>query len=243
MLLSFVLCSRAPAEGENSVRLAAILEQSLASYESVQDYETIFVKKEKGKDGMGPSERMFMKYEKPWKIYLGWLNTGKKGLQVVYERGRHDNKLAIHQPGIVSLLMPVVFLDQQSPWVREGSESYNIEDAGIGTFLLDFSKAVKASAAQNNLRVEFPESPSQKGQSVEVTFLNSTDDDIFFAYRIRVLFDAKTQLPVFMELYDWDDKLTGTYSYEDLRVNVGSETAEFKRQAHRQLYKIYRHIE
>ncbi|MGH7197775.1 MAG: DUF1571 domain-containing protein [Candidatus Omnitrophota bacterium] len=213
-------------------KLAALLEEGLRSYEGLRDYRAIFEKTELSKGTLGPTEKIYLKFEKPWKIYMGWLNTPKKGLQIVYERGKHDGKLAIHKPGLFLGFAPVIFLEQSSPWVREGSEAYNIEDAGIGTFLFDFTKAVIRGARENRLKVEFRE------KKADITFIDSKKDKDYFAYRVTVLFDEENHLPVWMELFDWENRTTGIYAYEDLKINVGIDE-DFKRQINRHLFKIY----
>ena len=218
-------------------RLHEILAQSAAAYESVRDYRAVFYKQEESAGKMGPREKIFLKFEKPFKIFMHWMDTRKKGLQVLYERGKRDGKLAVHQPGLLFGLAQVVYLDQNSPWVREGSESYDIEDAGIGTFLRDFAKMVRAGTEQNKIRAQVSLKP--EGQEVDVSFPGSTPDGDYFASRTQVLFDARTRLPVRMSLYGWDGKLTGVYEYQELNLNIGADDSEFKRIAERHLYKLY----
>ena len=190
-------------------------------------------KQEKNGEVLETPEKIYMKFEKPWKIFMGWLNTRKKGLQVVYERGKNDGKLAIHQPGLFLGLAPVVFLDQNSPWVREGSASYDIEDAGIGTFLFDLIRSVLKASEQKNLVVTW-----KSDDTVLVTFLNSKENSSYFAYKVSTTFDPNTHLPIAMKLFDWDEKLMGEYAYENLEVNVGMNE-EFRKQINRHLLKVY----
>lgn len=212
------------------------LRRGLESYERIRDYRAVFLKTEKDKTGqMGDEERILLKFEKPFKIYMAWLNTHKKGLQVMYERGKHDNKLGIHKPGLAFGLAPILFLPQDSPWVREGSAAYNIEDAGIGTFLYDFAVSVVEASEKGRLKVE---APDQDGW-VDVSFPGTVKDKVFFAYRVKVFFDEATGLPVRMRLYDWQDRPTGTYAYEELKVDIGAEDPEFGKHVHRKLYRIY----
>ncbi len=220
-------------------RLASLLEQSMRSYEALSDYRAIFTKREKVENSLGPEEKIFLKFEKPFKIYMGWLNEPKQGLQVVYERGKHDGKLAIHKPGLILGLAQVIFLEQNSPWVREGSANYNIEDAGIGTFLYDFSGDVLKAAHEKHLKVSFSPSSDTGKQGVEVVFEQSTESSGYLAYRVIVDFDSRTQLPVRMELYDWQNQPTGVYSYDDIKPTVGSDDPEFKKQINRYLYRVY----
>jgi len=224
----------------DQAKLAELLVKSLRSYESIENYRAIFYKDEKADGKSQEPERIYLKFEKPWKIYMGWLNTHKKGLQVIYERGKNDGKLVIHKPGLLFGLMPVIFLDQDSPWIREGSASYNIEDAGIGTFLIDFSRAVVEAWGKNRLKVKFKDpDDASEGTHVEVTFLESQKNDVFFAYRVSVVFHKENNLPVRMELFDWEEKTTGIYAYQDLKWNLEAEDRDFERQINRHLLKIY----
>lgn len=226
-------------EHAESARLALTLSKSLQSYASVNDYTALFLKQERSEKGLDATEQIFLKFEKPFKIYMKWLSDPKKGLEVHYERGKHEGKLAIHKPGFLTGLAGVIFLDQNSPWVRKGSESYNIEDAGIGTFLFDFSEAVLAASESGCLKVHWLISDSAAGNSADVTFDVPGPDATFFARRCVVFFDSQSQLPVRMELFDWENNPTGVYDYKNLKLNLASPDPEFKKQIHRSLYKVY----
>ena len=214
--------------------LIAQLEQSRQTYESVLDYTSLFIKQELSEGKLDLPEEIFLKFEKPFKIYMKWLNPPKKGLEVHYERGKHGGKLAIHKPGFLTGLAGVIFLEQDSPWVRKGSESYDIEDAGIGTFLIDFNEAVLVAEKTGSLRAH------QNTPGVwDVTFDVPEENDTFFAKRCVVTFDEASALPVKMELFDWEGKTTGIYDYKDLTLNVGSLDPEFKKHINRSLFRVY----
>lgn len=209
-----------------------LLTKANTFYESLQNYECTFTKTEAKNGILDEAENIFMRFEKPFKIFMGWEGGRKKGLQVFYERGRFDNKLVIHQPGALFGLLQIVFLDQSSPWVREGSASFNIEDAGIGTFLRDFTKAVYQAKSENKFKV------NPIGENYEIIFGNTQKSDVYFAYRVIVSFDPGTSLPVWQELYDWENKLIGIYEYKNLKLNI-KDDQNLKTHIHRALYKIY----
>jgi len=212
----------------------SVLEKGLHSYEALQNYSATFRKKEKNSEGvLGETEEIYLRFEKPWKIFMGWLNTSKQGLQVVYERGRNDGKLAVHHPSPLLFLTPVIYLEQSSPWVREGSASYNIEDAGIGAFLHDFTRAVVKASYENTLKVHFNQ------DTADVIFSDKPNPG-YFAHRVRAGFDQKTGLPLTMELFDDSNQPTGIYEYKNLQLNVGVDE-EFKKQIHSGLLKVYSH--
>lgn len=241
LALLALACFAGPAHAEPAdpyFKLAEILEKSNKFYATVNNYRATFYKQEVAKGKLQSTEKILLKFEKPFKIFMGWLDGEKKDLQVVYERGKHDGKLAIHKPGLALGLMPVIFLSQDSPYVREGSEAYDIEDAGIGSFLEDFTKIVEKGQAAGILKVNFL-AGAAGGETAEVIFDDPAKSSDYFARRIVVSFDPRTHLPVKMNLYDWEDQPTGIYSYEDVQVNLAAEDAEFKRSVNRQLYRVY----
>jgi hypothetical protein len=226
------LLSATPAFADE--RLDGALTRADAAYAALKDYRAIFTKQEREDGQLGPKETIFLKFEKPFKIFMRWQDTHKEGLQVLYERGKHDNRLAIHKPGLLLGLAPVVFLDQNSPWVREGSESYDIEDAGIGSFLEDFEKMVRLGEKEGTLRVLWEDEAT-----VETLFEGSQEDAGYFARRVVVHFDPKTGLPDRMRLYDWNDEPMGDYAYGDLRIDIGRDDPEFQKLALKKLHRLY----
>ncbi len=233
----FLFSPSAFASQEEISSFFSLLAESAQAYEGVKDYKAVFLKREESQGVLGEQETLFLKFEKPFKIFLHWFDTHRKGLQVLYERGRHDGKLAIHQPGLLLGLAPVIFLEQSSPWVREGSETHDIEDAGIGNFLQDLSKSAKKGVSEGKIDVKL--SQTDAGTETDVTFPGSLDGSGYIASRVETFFDAKTKLPIRMRLYDWTGKVTGVYEYKDLRLNVGAEDSEFKKIAERKLYKLF----
>lgn len=243
LMFLWLMPVHAQAVASNQAHLQELLAASSASYAQVKDYSSFFYKEERSEKGIDPKEKIYLKFEKPFKIFMKWLEPDRKGgVQVMYERGQHNNKLVVHKPGLLLGLAPIIFLDQNSPYVKEGSASYNIEDAGIGAFLTDLSEDVEKASKDGKLKAEFPEATDQ-GQSVDIVFEGSSKQSGFMAYRVVVFFDRATNLPIRMQLFDWNGNVTGTYAYEDLKLNTGSTDPEFKKESHRKLFKLYNHIE
>lgn len=218
----------------------AALARSVEAYANLNDYTATFEKREIDKEGkLDEPESIAFKFEKPFKLFMAWTTSRKKGLQLVYERGQHDNKLAIHQPGLAFGLVPVVFLPQDSPWVREGSASFNIEDAGIGTFTTDFAAAVEAARAEGKLEVRAADAPAGR-KGFDVTFPGEKKKSPYFAKRVVVHFDEATGLAVFEQLYGWDGNVIGAYEYKDVKLDVGPDPGPvFKKIANKHLLRVY----
>ena len=147
--------------------------------------------------------------------------------------------------GLALGLVPVVFLDLDSPWVKQGSSSHGIEDAGIGSFLMDFTENIIRAFKEHRLTVNLRPHESDKSvltEKVEVAFENTDEKSGYLAHRVTVQFDRKTNLPVWMELFDWKNQSMGVYAYRDLKTNLKDDT-ELKKQIDDGLYKIIRPVE
>jgi hypothetical protein len=243
LVSGLTLVKNQSVQGTEPARLADLLDRALRSYETVRDYKAVFHKRERSGGVLGENEKIFVRFEKPFRIFMKWLNTDKQGLQVVYGRGENEGRLAVHKPGFLVGLVPVIFLEQDSPWIRQGSASYDIEDVGIGTFLFDFTKAVIRAFREEKLRVVSHGRVNENGfssEKIEVVFLNSTEDASYFAYRIVTLFDEATSLPVKFELYDWKNEPMGVYLYEGLKLNAGADDSDFRKEISAALYRVFR---
>jgi len=101
-----------------------------------------------GKDQ--PKEVIRFSFRKePWSVHMVWLEGESKGREVVYVKGRYENKLHTRLgPNDGNLVMRPgsrVALALDSPLVRNSSRR-NITEAGIGAIIDRFGKLIEANA-------------------------------------------------------------------------------------------------
>ena len=62
----------------------------------------------KGK--MKKPETIYMKFKKPFKVYMKWIKNPHKGRELIYVRGRNNDKLKVHIGGFLNLFLPAINL-------------------------------------------------------------------------------------------------------------------------------------
>jgi hypothetical protein len=100
-----------------------------------------------GKDK--PEEIMLLKFRKqPWSVYFKWLGSEGTGREVIYVRGRYEDKLQTLLAAGDVPLMPAgkrLALSPDSLLVRSSSR-YSIYDSGIGSLVERFGRLVNATS-------------------------------------------------------------------------------------------------
>src|SRR5262249_15477334 len=104
-----------------------------------------------GKDK--PEEVLLFKFRKqPWSVYFKWLGSEGQGREVVYVRGRYEDKLhTLLAAGDMPLMSAGkrMALAPDNAFVRAASP-HSITEAGIGEVIQQFGQAV-ATAQKNGL--------------------------------------------------------------------------------------------
>jgi hypothetical protein len=134
-----------PAESQ----LRRLHRLAAAEYARIDSYVVRLTRQEQvnGKDQPREILRLCFRKE-PWSVHLVWLEGEGKGREVVYVKGRYDDKLYTRLgPNDGKLLMRPgsrIALAPDSPMVRNSSR-HSITDAGIGSLIDRFGALIAAN--------------------------------------------------------------------------------------------------
>jgi hypothetical protein len=233
--------SRAPAP--QAVALANPLDEPLRliaeareSYRGITDYTCLFVKRERLRNQMQPENLVSMKVRtQPFSVYLGWMKPKTMaGQEACYVTGRNDGMMRVHSTGLLGVA-GFVSLDPRDPRALENSR-HTITEAGIGNLIDRFSRGWDNESRMNKTQVRIAEYEYNKRRCtrVEMTHPEKDGKTILF-YRSILYFDKENHLPIRVENYDWpkpggdpNGTLVESYSFADLKLNVGLSDATFE---------------
>lgn len=198
----------------------SLLQQAESAYEKVPGYTTLFHKQERIANRLRKVDIIHLKFQKPFKIYMGWIESPDKGMEVIYKDGENDNKMKAHVGGFLNTFVPTVNIDIHDNLAMRNNR-HLITETGIGVFLqryrADFEKA-KSRQEMQILLHGAEKSCGRKAYLVEARMPKKPDNG-YYCYRSLVWFDAENKLPIEMEFYDHTDTLIEKYSYRDLKLN------------------------
>jgi hypothetical protein len=95
----------------------------------VEDYAAAFHKQERVDGELLPEEAMLLKFQKPLKVYMKWLEDPHRGREALYVEGRDDNKVIAHEGGIWGFV--TLSLDPRGSLAMKDSRQ-PITDIGFG---------------------------------------------------------------------------------------------------------------
>ena len=225
-----------PDPADELVRSEALIRKAGLCYRELSGYQAVFDKEELESDGKWDKEKTFIKFNKPFTIYMGWLEGAENGRQLLYAEGKFDDKMQIRIPGFFNLI-PIVQLATDDPRVMS-EEKHSIKSAGIGHFIKEFGDSFEESKQKNRvtvLDIRDVEVQGEQGTLVEVWFSDPT-----YEYpRTCVVFSKEHHLPIEVKLYKDRENLVESYRYLGLEVDPPSDDADFKQNADGRIFNLY----
>jgi len=225
--VALVVLGRASAV-EASQDVLGIVADMKAAYASVQDYTAHFVKRERIKDKLRDAEDIQLKFREPGQIYMRWMGPAVPGREILFVKGRDQNRALIHEPQFPSSLITIL-TRPDSPLVLQESR-YPITDVGLGRLIDLLATHTHRALTRGELTTrEVPAvDPSVSAKAEQrLELITPRAATGYLANRAVVTIDLATRLPVAVELFGTSDELLASYTYKDLIVNPGLTDRDF----------------
>ena len=223
-------------EGNGAKRLLlSLLESARRRLDRVQGYTATFRRQERIGGKLGPEQTLRLKSRpEPFAIYLKFV-APHPGKEVVFAKGRHDDKLVAHNGDWKDRLIPRLKLDPAGALALADSR-HPITEAGLVNLtdrLIRFRRMDLADTDAVTVldRVADPDGKARP-RSIHTHTVRKPDRP--FA-RVEVHYDPETFLPVRIASYDWPapgedpvpPQLAERYSYDDLNLDARLTDLDF----------------
>ncbi len=192
------------------------------AYASIQDYTAHFVKRERIKDKLRDAEDIRLKFREPGKIYMRWVGPYVPGREILFVKGRDQDRALIHEPKFPSSLITIL-TPPDSPLVLRESR-YPITDVGLGRLIELLATHIHCAFTRGDLATR---EISAVGPERRLELMTPKTATGYIAHRVVVAIDLATRLPVAVELFGPIDELLASYTYKDLVVNPGLTDRDF----------------
>ncbi len=189
-------------------------------------YTVIFHKQERLTGMLGEVETIFLKFKKPFKVYMKWIKPPHEGRELIYVKGWNNNRLKVHEGGVLGVFN--FNLEPESALGMKGSR-HPVTDTGIENIVKvigrDLRRGIKTT------EVEFKDRGEEivygrRTKKLEGIFPKEIEKG-YYCSKAVINFDIETKVPLKVMIYDWDDNLIENYGYEDLRLDAGLTDADF----------------
>jgi len=196
------------------------------AYLEIDNYTAIFHKQERINGKLREEETIFIKFKKPFKIYMKWIKNPYRGREALYVQGWNENRMMIYESTVMG--GATVNLDPKGFIAMKGNR-HPITDSGIGNLVKlvgdNLRKGIKTGELEFKERGE-ETLYDRKTKKVELIFSRDKARG-YYCYRAITNIDVEKNLPLRVQIYDWNNILIETYGYEDLKINPGLIDADF----------------
>jgi outer membrane lipoprotein-sorting protein len=228
MLLVLVLMIALPTAlwtHEKDVRENWIRDMEEA-YLEINDYTAIFHKQERINGKLCEEEMIFIKFKKPFKVYLKWIKDPYKGREALYVEGWNENRMVIYESGVIGGV--TVNLDSKGFIAMKGNR-HPITESGFGHLIKLLGVNIRRGIRNDEFALQ------EQGEEVVYGRMTQRFELIFpkekakkyYCFRAVINLDSEMKIPLRFWIYDWDNVLTENYGYEDLKINPGLIDTDF----------------
>jgi len=226
-MLSQLWQGDARATDSSAAELIRLLDAADKQYAQVHDYTAIMVSRERVKDVLQAQERILLKFQRTFKVYMRWMEGPSQGREGLYVSGAHDGRFLVYEPRGFQRLFTAA-LEPSDARVMDTSR-HPVTDVGIGRLLEIVGDNARRASRHGVLRVVDRGACEVAGRRVrQVEGVLPRDPRAgYYAFRVQLFFDEEHRLPIRVVVYDWSDQLVEDYTYADLRLNPGLTTLDF----------------
>lgn len=208
-------------------QLFSLLERMEQSYAGVRDYTALFHKRERIDGEWQPEEVSFLKFQKPFKVYMRWVSGPPEGREALYVEGANGNQVLVHEGRGFSRFFS--FLLDPASWRILQESRYPFTEIGIGRLIERVGRDARRAGAKRELRLVDHGRAKVLGRAArQIEGILPRDPAAGYgSYRMVVRIDEVHGLPIQASLYDWENVIVGEYGYSKLQLNPGLQETDF----------------
>ncbi len=247
-----------------------LLSKAEVSAKTIEDYTGFMDKQERFLDEMGKLEKTRIKFARPFKVYIKFLNV-HNGREAIFVRGRNDNEVKVHKgsfPDFTLNLDPLgdtAMEGNHHPVLHFGLENtirisaknlrkaldrkegeFKVSDGGVVNGRPVWKIEAKLPKGGYFTTAKDDETlwdiSRRTGQDMYLIMYTNKDkydepddpdegDNVFipryYGGRSEMLLDKDNYMPVRATTWDWRGRLYETYSYREMKYNVGLTRKDF----------------
>lgn len=211
----------------------AFLKACLARYNrDVKAYSLIFQKQERIGGKLEKKELLEVKFrEKPFSVYMRWLEGARLAARVIYVKGENDDKMLVKPTGIGSFL--IVSRDPEGPDARK-SGRYTLKQFGLKKGLQRSLYGFEEDQKAGKLDVKYLGREKVKEAGGRTCWVlkriyNKPDEDGVAWQTLYI--DTEDWLMVGTILKDDKGRLLAEYWFRDIKINPEFGKDQFTRKA------------
>jgi hypothetical protein len=221
LAVPFLLLFPSVLRADDYERVLSVLKQAQVCCERLSDYTLTLEKQELVKGRLSPKETMFVKWKRPFSVYIKTISGKHKDREIIYVKGKNNDKMIVSPGGVFGAL--TVRISPDSVLAKRESR-HTITEAGLRAIISRMITTIQderklGSTAKVTYMGEESCSPEKV---IHLSIENSS-----YAPRTDIRLSDGTLFPYSIVSYDADGTLLESYTYRDIKTNVGLTDTDF----------------
>jgi hypothetical protein len=199
-----------------------------SSYSKVNDYVGLFYNQERMGGKLDNGQTSLFKFQKPYKVYLKFIDGPFKGTEVLNVEGSYDNKLLVRQGGILGF---TTFSLDPKGLLAMSRTRHPVTELGFGFLLSELRHNIEQAIRSGELEIMQMTDETFNGRPstlAEGRFLPH-EGRKYYCARFIIHMDKELLLPVGDVFYDEKGEMLEDYVFTDVKLNVGLTAMDFSR--------------
>ena len=221
---------------EDEVKLRNFVQELSQSavdrYSRIHDYSADFVRQERVDGTMNEVEYFFIKFRKPFDLYLMWTKGERKGWELLYARGKYNNQVVVHVTGLANLFLPTLELNPAGG-IAMMNNRHSILEFGIGYLIENYHRDIQLAIEKDEVEFKYlgvKDVDDRPCWVIEAVLPKKSER--YYCYKSRLYFDKEYMIPTKSVFYEWKDgneQMIELYKYENMSLNNGFTDYDFDR--------------
>jgi hypothetical protein len=224
--LTLFLAIATDLRGQDRIDPVVWIEEAKAALASTDNYTTIFHKQERVRGVLGKEETIFLKFKKPFKVYMKWIKEPHKGRELLYVEGWNKNRIKANEGGI-----PGIFnlnLNPKGKLAMKGNR-HPITATGLENIIKVIGRDLRRGTSDRTIKlIDLGEEMVYGRMTAKFEGIFPDDEERgYYCFRSVINLDVQNKIPLKIKIYDKEDNLIENYGYEDIKLNAGLSDADF----------------
>lgn len=221
ILLVLIICSTCLADDKQANRL---LIGAIERFDSVKSYTCLLDKRVAKAGTLYEDLSIKVKYKKPTHYYFHWQTGARKGREVIFVAGKHNNKIVAHPGGLFRFM--TFHLNPEGRLAMKENR-HSLKNSGLEK-IMHVMKADFQRAQQNGMDV-IRYAGEEQFDSRKVWILEGRfpENQGYYAKAVVLYLDQILGVPIKVSIYDESDTLAEEYVFHQLAINVGLTDQDF----------------
>ena len=194
------------------------------AYAQVKDYTCTLNQKEFLDGEYVVWKNVAYKFRKPDCYYMKWTEGKWADREIIYAGKKYGNQMEVHLGGLMDVMN--FSLDPHGTIARRSSR-HPITESDFGFILRTMQQSVRKAKKEKSAVIACLGASTVDGRAARQYRAEFPAKKGFINHVVYIHVDAELNLPLKIEMYDWNNRLVESYVFSDLKINVGLKDIDF----------------